>query len=274
MVRDLLVRGRRVEYAEVGAGRPLVLLHAFPLRKAMWRHQLEAPPSGWRLIAPDLRGLGGSDRAAAEEPVGRNVGARSMNDYADDVVALAEELELDLPVVGGVSMGGYVTFAVYRKMGRRISGLILADTRADPDTDEARANRRRLQQLVLERGPQAIAGEMVPRLLGDTTRREQPEVGDAVREMIEGNSAWGIHDALEALASRPDSTPTLAEVRCPTLIVAGREDVLTPVALHETMRAAIRGASLEVIDGAGHLANLERPKDFNQLLAVFLEDLA
>jgi pimeloyl-ACP methyl ester carboxylesterase len=270
MIRETTVRGRRLQYADTGAGQPLVLLHAFPLTHALWRHQLQAPPPGWRLVAPDLRGFGGSDRVAADAPA-RSPGARSMADYADDVAALLEELEIERPVVAGVSMGGYVAFALYRRLGGRISGLILADTRADADTEDARANRRRMQQLVIDRGVAAIADEMVPRLLGETTRREQPDIAEEVRGLIESNGAWAIHDALECLASRPDSTPALADIRCPALVVVGREDVLTPVPLAQSLHAGLANSQLEIVDGAGHLANLERPGEFGTILSEFLE---
>jgi pimeloyl-ACP methyl ester carboxylesterase len=127
---------------------------------------------------------------------------------------------------------------------------------------------------VREKGPVAVADQMVPRLLGDTTRRERPELEDEVRALIEANTAEGIHDALEALAGRPDSTSLLGEIKCPTLILVGREDALTPGSASEAMKARIAGARLEVIDGAGHLSNLERPEAFSMALAAFLDDLA
>lgn len=273
MLRETTVRGRRLSYAEAGGGRPLVLLHAFPLTHALWRPQLEAPPPGWRLIAPDLRGFGASDRVPpdAARPA---AGAQSMHDYARDIVALIDELDLEQPVVGGLSMGGYVVFALLRLIGSRLGGLVLADTRPEADADEARGNRRRMQDLVMSRGVGAVADQMVPRLLGETTRRERPSLSDDVRELIRGNAPEAIHDALEALATRPDATPLLGEIRCPTLIVAGREDALTPVALHEAMHARIAGSRLEIIDDAGHLSNLECPAEFSRVLRDFLSQVA
>jgi pimeloyl-ACP methyl ester carboxylesterase len=273
MIRETTVAGRRLRYAEVGAGRPAVLLHAFPLSHALWKGQLDAPVPGWRFVAPDLRGFGGSDRVAADAPR-RAAGARSMADYASDVMALIELLELERPVVAGVSMGGYVAFALLPRLGPRLAGLVLSDTRAEADTDEARGNRRRMQDLVMEKGSPAIADEMIPRLLGETSRRERPDLAELVRETIEENGAEAIHDALEALATRPDVSPLLAAVKCPTLITVGREDALTPIALHESMRAGIAGARLEVIEHAGHLANLENPDAYNEVLRAFLDEVA
>lgn len=273
MVRETTVAGRRLRYAEVGAGRPALLLHAFPLSHALWRSQLESPVSGWRFVAPDLRGFGESDRVAADAPL-RAPGARSMADYAADVMALVDVLELERPVVAGVSMGGYVAFALLPRLGARLAGLVLSDTRAEADTDEARGNRRRMQDLVREKGPSAVADQMVPKLLGETSQRERPDLAEFVRETIEANGSDAIHDALEALATRPDVSPMLAAVKCPTLITVGREDVLTPIALHESMRAGIPGARLEVIERAGHLANLENPEAYNEVLREFLDNVA
>jgi pimeloyl-ACP methyl ester carboxylesterase len=273
MIRETTVAGRRLRYAEVGAGRPALLLHAFPLSHALWKGQLDSPVPGWRFVAPDLRGFGESDRVAADAPL-RAHGARSMADYASDVMALVDLLELERPVVAGVSMGGYVAFALLPRLGTRMAGLVLSDTRAEADTDEARGNRRRMQDLVMEKGPSAVADQMIPKLLGETSQRERPDLAGFLREVIEANGADAIHDALEALATRPDVSPMLAAVKCPTLVTVGREDVLTPVALHESMRAGIPGARLEVIERAGHLANLENPGAYNEVLREFLDGVA
>jgi pimeloyl-ACP methyl ester carboxylesterase len=273
MVRETTVAGRHVRYADVGAGRPLLLLHAFPLSHGLWRRQLESPAPGWRYVAPDLRGFGGSERVAADAPR-RTAGARSMNDYADDLIALIDSLELEAPAVAGVSMGGYVAFALLRRVGARISGLVLSDTRAEADSEEARGNRHRMQDLVLEKGVGAVAHEMIPHLLGPTSRRERPELEEEIRGLIEDNSPAAIHDALECLATRPDATPLLGAIRCPTLVTVGEEDALTPVGLHRAMKAAIPGARLEVIEGAGHLANLEQPAAYNEVLLEFLDIVA
>jgi 3-oxoadipate enol-lactonase len=273
MTRETTIAGRRVRYAEVGAGRPLVLLHAFPLAHQLWRQQLASPAPGWRYVAPDLRGFGGSERVPPDASR-HAVGARSMVDFADDVLALIDVLELDRPALAGVSLGGYVAFAMITRLGQRLSGLVLSDTRSEADTDEARRSRRRMQEMVLEKGPPCVADEMVPRLLGETSCRERPELDGEVRGLVESNSAEAIHDALEALASRPDSTQLLGTIRCPTLVTVGAEDVLTPVALHKAMSAAIPGSRLEVIEGAGHLANLEEPEQYNEVLREFLDLVA
>ncbi len=162
-----------------------------------------------------------------------------------------------------------MTFAVLRQAASRVRGLILCDTRAEADTDEARGNRRAMQARLAEHGPAAIAADMVPKLLGATSLREHPALRDDLRGIIEATSRDAIHDAIECLMWRADASQLLPTIAVPTLIVAGRDDVLTPVALHEKMHAAIPHATLEIIEGAGHLANLERPDAVTPLIGRF-----
>jgi pimeloyl-ACP methyl ester carboxylesterase len=253
----------RITWIEGGAGWPLVLLHAFPLSADMWRAQAESPPDGCRVIAPDLRGFG----QGLPPSVGSAV---SMDDYAADVLALMDGLELDDAVIGGLSMGGYVTFAMYRLEPARFSGMILADTRSQADTPQAREGRVRLRAVLAKEGPRGVAGETLPKLLGGTTRRDHAEVVKETRAMIESAAPAAIDAAIVALMGRPDSTPGLPAIACATLIVVGEEDEITPPAEAEAMHRAIGRSTLCVIPGAGHLSSLERPKEFSRALADFL----
>lgn len=258
----LEIAGRRLSWLESGAGAPLVLLHAFPLSADMWAPLHAAPLDGWRLITPDLRNLG----EASGPP------ATSMDDHADDVLALMRALGIERAVVGGLSMGGYITFALHRRASQRIRALVLADTRAEADTEQARANRLTMQQTARESGPPAIADAMLPKLLGPSARTSA-DLPARVRALIQANGAPAIIDAIEALKTRPDSTPTLATIGCPTLILVGADDELTPPAAAETMQRGIAGSTLQVIPASGHLANLEQPEAFRAALQAFLATL-
>jgi 3-oxoadipate enol-lactonase len=240
----------------------LLLLHAFPLNARMWEGQLALADRGWRIIAPQLRGV---DGAPGDPP------AMSMDDYAGDVIDLLDALHIKAAVVGGLSMGGYVAFALLRHAARYVQGLILADTRPQADTPEAVAGRTRLLQVVRDKGASAVADEMLPRLLGETTRASRPDVVERVRALVLANSADAIAGAIRALMSRPDSTPLLSTIHVPTLIIVGDEDTVTPRPLAEEMQRAIAGAELHVIPGAGHLTNLEQPDAFDDALARFLD---
>jgi pimeloyl-ACP methyl ester carboxylesterase len=227
----------------------------------MWDGQLGLAGNGWRVIAPQLRGF---DDGANEPP------AATVDDYAGDVIDLLDALHIKQAVVGGLSLGGYVAFALLRLAARYVQGLIFADTRPQADTPEGVAARVRMLQLVQEKGPSAVADEMIPKLLGQTTRRAGPTVEDHVRSLVLANSTDAIVGAIRALMSRPDSTPLLASIHVPTLIVVGEEDTVTPPALSEEMNKAIAGSQLVRIPHAGHLSNLEQPESFNAALAAFL----
>ena len=259
--RFIEIEGRRVRYLEAGEGIPVLLLHAFPLSADMWRPQLEAVPSGCRAIAPDLRGFGRSERGPA--------GATSVDMHARDVVALADALELDRFIAVGLSMGGYIAFALWRLAAERIRGLLLADTRAEADTDEGRAARLKMRASLAAAGPAAVADAMIPKLMAPATLATAPQLVSTVRDIILANSPAAIDDAIQTLMTRPDSTPLLSTIDVPTLLVAGEEDALTPLAGHEAMHRAIPGSMLAIIFRAGHLSNLERPLAFGLTLAGF-----
>ncbi len=244
------------------AGRTLVLLHAFPLNARMWEPQLELAESGWRVIAPHLRG---ADGGSALSP------ASSMDDHAADVVDLLDALRVEDAVIGGLSMGGYVALALFRRAPRYFRGLILADTRPQADSPDVIEGRKRLLELTRQKGAAAVAEELLPKLLGATTRREQPDMVARVRALVESNSPEVIGAFISSLMTRADSTDLLASIHCPTLILVGEEDVLTPPELSQDMQRAISGSVLNVIPGAGHLSSLERPMRFNEVVAQFLE---
>ena len=238
----------------------VVLIHAFPLNAELWDGQRSALPDGWRLFTPDLPGFGGS----AGPP------AMSVEAMAASVLAGMDGRGIRRAVIGGMSMGGYVTFALMRMAPERFSGLVLVDTRSTADSDPQKEGRRKMMATARERGAAAIADEMLPKLLGETTKRERPDVAASVRRMIEGTRADTIAGAVEAMMTRPDSTPLLAGIRVPTLIVCGEEDILTPPSDSEAMHRAITGSRLTLVPRAGHLSSLEAPEPFNQALAAYL----
>lgn len=256
----------RLRYLEAPAqgDRPrgtLVLLHAFPLNARMWEPQLTLAAHGWRVVAPHLRGFDdGKDDPAAS----------TVDDYAGDVIDLLDALHVEDAVIGGLSLGGYATFAILRRAPRYVRGLILADTRSQADTPEGAAGRTRMLKLLAEKGLSAVVDEMIPKLLGDSTRASRPELGDRVRAIALSNPAEAIAGAIRALMTRPDSTPLLSTIHCPTLIVVGDEDTLTPPALAEEMHHAIAGSELVIVPRAGHLSSLEQADAFNSALAAFL----
>jgi 3-oxoadipate enol-lactonase len=255
------VNGIQISYDDIGTGLPIVFLHAFPLDRSMWAPQVGALVRQGRCIAPDLRGFGASMRAPPY----------SMDQYAGDVAALLDRLDVAPAVVVGLSMGGYIAFAFWRRHRAKVRALVLADTRAGADTDEGREKRRRLIEVARSRGSGAVAEMQIETMIGETTRQRRPDVVDTVRAMMAAAPVEGIVGALEAMMARPDSTPTLATIDVPALIVVGDEDRLTPPNEAESMHERIRGSRLEVIAQAGHVCNLERSAAFTHIVSEFVE---
>jgi pimeloyl-ACP methyl ester carboxylesterase len=246
---------------DAGSGTPLVLLHGFPMDRGLWAPQRRALSRRARVIVPDLRGFGAS---AGAPPV-------TMDGHADDVAALLDVLGIEQAVVGGMSMGGYVAFAFWRRHRARVRALILSDTRAGADGEEGKAKRREMIASAKSGGAAAVADAMMPGIIGKSTRAKRPEIVREMRAMLDRAPVPGLVAALQAMMDRLDSTPTLATIDVPTLIVVGEEDVLTPPKESEAMHAAVRGSRLEIVPKAGHASNFERPSAYNHLAAEFLD---
>ncbi len=238
----------------------ILFVHGFPLDHEQWRPQL-ARLTRWRCMAPDLRGL--TDGAAP-------VGGYSMRVYADDLVGVLAAAGVDRAVWCGLSMGGYILFEVLRRHPERVCGVILCDTKAEPDTAEGKAGRDELMRVAERDGAAAIAERLLPKLLGATTRAQRPEVVTMVRAMASRLLVPGLVGALRAMRERPDSGSLLGEISVPALVLGGSEDEISPAAGMREMAQRIRGATYVEVPQAGHLAPLERPEIVNAALEDFL----
>jgi pimeloyl-ACP methyl ester carboxylesterase len=231
---------------------------------AMWDPQAATLAARFRVVRFDARGFGGS-------PPGE--GLLTMERIADDAVALLDHLGLSRAIVCGCSMGSHSALALVRRHPDRLRALVLVSGRAGADGGDARRGRAELAEQVLREGAAAAAGAMVPRLLGRTTQAERPEVVARVRAIVLANPPRGIADGLFGLAARADSTPTLREIRVPTLVVCGEEDPLAGPAEAGRLHEGIAGSTLDVLPRAGHLPNLEDPPAFDAALLRFLTAL-
>ncbi|HZE73512.1 MAG TPA: alpha/beta fold hydrolase [Pyrinomonadaceae bacterium] len=253
------IRGIDIAYDDEGTGAAIILLHGYPFNRSMWREQVSALRPSHRIITPDLRGHGETDAVPATIP-----------EMARDAAALLTTLGITDAVVGGLSMGGYVALSFCRLFPERVSALVLADTRASADTAEGKQNRAKQAERALSEGLEGIADEMLPKLLSPETLATRPEIAEQLRKMIIQTKPEGASAALKAMATRDDQTVFLSQITKPTLIVVGRDDAITPLTDSELMHREIEGSHLEVIEGAGHVSNLEQPDNFNKALENFL----
>lgn len=263
MTQHLAVNGTATAVDIHGDGPSLLFIHGFPFDRTMWRH-LMATLTGWRRVAPDLRGMGLSDVA------GRGY---FMSDYADDMVRLLDILKIDQTVVAGLSMGGYVAFEMFRRYPDRIRALILVHTRAEADDEAGRAARDQMIATAEREGPAAIADAMLPKLLGASTIQAMPRVVEHVRTMIAGTGVEGMVGALEAMKRRRDSRDLLPTIDVPTLVVAGSDDQIMPAKSMKKMAAKIPEAQFIVIPESAHLSPLEQPIALGRVVGEFLDAL-
>ena len=249
----------KLDRAVSGHGPVVVLLHGFANDHTLWQPQLEALASRWRVVAPSLRGSGGSpdtDGAAV-----------SMDSYADDVVALLDELGIERAVVGGISMGGYVALSLALRHGDRLRGLVLASTRAAADPPEWAAYREQMVRTVRERGAEAVVDNYGDKPFAPGCGAE---VKERVRSMIRRQRVPGLISGTLGMARRPDRAAKLAWIGVPTLVIHGTEDAYVPIAEAQAMQRAIPDSHFAAIAGGGHLCNVDHPGEFNAALESFL----
>ncbi|GMU33274.1 MAG: alpha/beta fold hydrolase [Planctomycetia bacterium] len=243
------------------SGAPILFIHGFPLTGQMWEPAIAQMPEEYRCIIPDLRGLGESDVS----------GRPSMTAYADDLAGLLDDIGEKRPVVVvALSMGGYVAFEFFRRHRASTKALALIDTRANADSAEARAGRMKMIESVRTSGSKAVADAMIKKLFAANV---DPELKQEWYEIMSSQPPEGVIGALQAMADRPDSTPTLASIDCPTVFICGEHDVITPPDVHREMHAAVPGSRLEIVAESGHLTPLERTDEFTNILCEFLETL-
>lgn len=255
------INGFRFAFIDEGRGLPILFIHGFPLGRAIWQPQIEALAKNFRVIAPDLRGHGESEAPA---------GVYNMNTFADDLNTLLEERQSGPVVLAGHSMGGYISFAFYRRYPQKVHGLVLFCTRAGADSEEGKAGRESLAQRAEREGAAAVAEQMLPKMLAATSTSSRPDLVAQVRQIMLATSINGLAGSLRGMAARPSSVNLLPQIAAPTLVIAGADDLIIPTQEAETMAQAIPNAQLHLISNAGHLASLENPSEVNDRLRDFL----
>jgi 3-oxoadipate enol-lactonase len=254
-----------LEYEQFGQGIPLLFIHGYPLSRKIWAPQLQGLSDIATTISLDLRGHG------ASYPFD---GSYSMDLLAEDCYSFLREKNIQPPVVVcGLSMGGYVTFALYRKHPELFRAMILTSTRAAADSPEGKANREAGINNVKEHGVEMIAEGMLQKLVSPKTITSNPNLLEMIKSIMLETSVNGVIGALQGMRDRPDSTALLSQINCPVLIIHGADDQLIPVKDANAMNQAIKSSRLVVIPEAGHLLNMEQPEIFNQAIRDFVNTL-
>ncbi|WP_432822485.1 alpha/beta fold hydrolase [Trichloromonas sp.] len=259
------INGIRMAYDVAGSGPAVLLIHGFPLCRRMWQPQVQAlSAAGFRVVVPDLRGFG-------ESGVGDRPG--SMDLLADDLVVLMDHLGIERAVVGGMSMGGYVLLNLLARHPQRVRAACFIVTRGDADDETGRGKRNHLVGEVEAGNPGAVPAAFAPLLFAGQTVARRPQLVDEVRGWMAATDPTGLVLGLQAIRDRVDSGPLLPTLKLPSLVIGAREDKAIPPDKSAYLAAQVAGAELCMIDGGGHMVNLEQADAFNACLLGFLQQI-
>jgi len=254
-----------VSYDDIGKGEiPIIFIHGFPFDKSMWQAQLDFLKSTQRAIAYDIRGFGATHDDDSD---------LSIDLFTDDLISFMDKLAIDKAIICGLSMGGYIALNTVKRFPDRLEALILCDTQCNADSPEAKEKRYAKMDEIASSGKSAFTEGFIKGIFHPDSLEHKKGVVEKLRSVVNSNSQYTLINGLTALAERSESCSILTDIKMPTLIICGKDDALTPVAQSEKMHKAIDGSVLRIIDNAGHVSNLEQPRDFNKHIVEFLEQL-
>jgi pimeloyl-ACP methyl ester carboxylesterase len=257
----------KIQATVQGKGTSLVFLHGYPFDRSIWQGQIDHFSKEAHVVVPDTPGFGLSPDLPGDSK------DTSMDAYADTLAEVLKANNQNSIVLIGHSMGGYIAFAFARRHADMLKGLVLVATKAGADTEAGREGRYKQAAAVEERGAQAVVEAMLPKLFAPATYEEKPELVEAVRNTMLNQNRHGIMAALYAMASRPDSTPGLADISVPTLIITGAEDAIIPAPEAGILQSNIRNSKHVSVEGAGHMLMMEQPDKFNEALGALVRSL-
>ncbi|WP_234802420.1 alpha/beta fold hydrolase [Legionella maceachernii] len=242
-----------ISYSDFGRGEPLVLLHAFPTDKNVWLPQQQGLKQYFRVISLDLWGFGYSE--------GTSGLAVTMNEYADEVAQLLDQLTIKKAIIGGTSMGGYIALAFLDKYPNRVKGLILSNTQAVTDGPEITKSNNALASDVLIDGTQ----KFVNNFMSNALSAEAPQqIRLFLQNILLDQTPFGLASALRGMSIRKDFSQVLAQTTLPVLIITSDKDFVIPPQQSANMHALAKNSKLVVLSDAGHLSNLEQPEQWNK----------
>lgn len=264
-MRQVKSSDAQIAYEVFGSGPPVILLHPFPAHHELWIPAAQALLTRYTVILPDLRGHG--DSTVGDGPA-------TMQKHAADIACVMDDIGIGRAILAGNSIGGYVIFEFWRRSRERVSGIVLCNTKAQADTQDARAGRLKAAEDVLEQGTEPFFASQILRLMGETARASRPDLVDAALKMMRKMSPQNLALVQRGMAARPDSLPTLQTINVPTLVITGTEDILTGVPDAELLQRNINGSELKVLPKAGHYSPWEQPEEVGRLLRQFVDSIS
>lgn len=252
-------------YTETGnlRGPSVVFVHAFPMNEKMWDDQVAALKKDYRVITLDIRGFG---KSKLSHPY-------TLEFVVDDVITLLDHLKIEKTVLCGLSMGGFVALRAVQRNPERFRGIVLADTKSEPDLDSSRLGRYKGIKLIEEKGLSEFVDEFITKSLAPSLDGKKPSTFLKAKKIAMNNKISGVQAGLLALTSRTDTSADLGKIQTPTLILQGELDAVIPMSSAKALNEKIAGSKFFIISKAGHLSNLENPKEFNERLIEFLTGL-
>ncbi len=263
---EINVNNFNLSYDDIGDGSiPIIFLHGYPFDKTMWKGQLDFLKSSYRAIAIDIRGFG---KSTDEEST------LSIDMFGNDLIQFMDKLNIDKAIICGLSMGGYIALNLIKRFPSHFEALILCDTQCIADTAEGREKRYKTIEEIKAEGVTNFNEGFIKKVFHKDSIKNKTKLVEQLSDVVFTNSKNIICKGYAALAEHLETCSSLSKISIPTLIICGREDQVTPLAQSEFMNKNIKGSILHIIDNAGHVSNLEQPKEFNKYLGEFLTDLS
>lgn len=255
-----------IHYNDEGSSEiPLVFIHGFPFDRTSWVPQYEYFKAYCRVVIYDIRGFG-SSTSDSDTPF-------SMEVFAKDFLAFLKALHIEKAIVCGLSMGGYILMNAFKMEPERFAGIVLCDTQCNADSEEARKKREKTIEQIRAKGVADFADTFIKNVFYEESFKKKKETVEAIRDVILRTTQQTLVAAVKALAKRPDTCEVLQSVKVPALIICGRQDTVTPPEKSQAMHDLIKNSTYKLIDGAGHLSNLDQPETFNKYLGEFIKTI-
>ncbi|HAX48529.1 MAG TPA: alpha/beta fold hydrolase [Ignavibacteria bacterium] len=256
------IRGLNVVESGEANKQAIIFVHAFPMCSRMWDKQVEALQDKFRVVVYDLRGFGYSEYGD---------GHFTIESHVSDLISIVDSLKLDKPVVCGLSMGGYITLRALELYQSKFKGAIVADSKAEGDNNPTKHARSEQMKMVKNGQREQFTENFIKAALSEANFTENAELVEFLKKMISWQKNEAITGALLTLAARTDTTEGLDKFDIKMLIVAGKEDKLTPPEFSKIIYGKTRNSDLKLISNAGHLPNMENPEEFNAAILDFMK---